>query len=391
MKKIIHANIITPKQVLNNYEIIFNDQEILLIQPTSSLHEKNMEIIDAKHQFVMPGFIDIHSDYIEHIAAPRSKIIMPLHLALHEFEKECLVHGITTMYHSVSLWKGAGSKPLRDHEYIFEFAKLIKQSHEHPHLIHNRLHIRYEIDNLEQVETLLNLIEADMVHLLSFMDHTPGQGQYRDIETYVQYLKKASHLDETSIRNILFERLEAPKLSLDVIRNIAEIAHKKNIPIASHDDDSIEKLHLVKEFHTVISEFPITLEIAKHARNLGFYTLVGAPNVLLGASSTGNLSAIEAITHQAADILCSDYYPPALLHAVFKLIQKGFNTTDIVNMISLNPAKALKIDHYTGSIEISKSADLMIVDTSSMDTPIITHVFVSGQLVHQLHLRSTHE
>ena len=58
-----------------------------------------------------------------------------------------------------------------------------------------------------------------------------------------------------------------------------------------------------------ISEFPITLEVAKKAHEMVFYTVVGAPNLLLGWSHSGNMSAAEAICKDCVDITCSDYFP----------------------------------------------------------------------------------
>jgi alpha-D-ribose 1-methylphosphonate 5-triphosphate diphosphatase PhnM len=52
-----------------------------------------------------------------------------------------------------------------------------------------------------------------------------------------------------------------------------------------------------------------TLETAKAAHISGLLTVVGAPNILLGGSHSGNMSATEAILQGCADIVCSDYYP----------------------------------------------------------------------------------
>jgi len=391
MIKIIHANVVTKDEILVDHDIILEDDIIVSIQSHTPEHDFNGEIIHAHNHYVMPGFIDIHSDYIEHIASPRTKIILPLEQALHEFEKECVMHGITTMYHSVSLWNGTGSKPLRHKDHIIEFANIIKHSHTNNHLIHNRLHIRYEIDNLDQLDVLKDLILNQQCHLLSFMDHTPGQGQYHDIKQYKTYLQSISNYPEEKIDQLIHEAIHKPTISFETMKNIADLATQNHIPIASHDDDTKEKIDVIKQLNTSISEFPITLEVAQYAKSSGLYTLVGAPNILLGASSTGNLSAIEAIQHHAADIICSDYFPPALLHAVFKLYRLGYPLTQIVNMLTLNPAKALRIDDSTGSIEVGKIADLIIVDMEHSNLPRIQDVFVSGKKVISLSYRGSHQ
>ena len=66
--------------------------------------------------------------------------------------------------------------------------------------------------------------------------------------------------------------------------------------------------------------------------------MVGAPNILLGGSHTGNLSAAEAVKEGCADILCSDYYPAAMLHSIFIMHkQHGVPLPEIVNKLTLNP------------------------------------------------------
>ena len=45
----------------------------------------------------------------------------------------------------------------------------------------------------------------------------------------------------------------------------------------------------------VISEFPIDMKTAHEAKEHGMFTLAGAPNVMLGHSHSGNLSAREGV------------------------------------------------------------------------------------------------
>lgn len=387
MIKIQHANIVTKDGVLENYDLIIGDHIIKEIKPSEPSDAFDGKTIDATNHYVMPGLIDIHSDYIEHMASPRTKIILSLENALHEFEKECLSHGITTMYHSVSLWDGTGSKPLRNQDVILEFANLIKQSHEMKHLIHNRLHIRYEIDNLDQIDVLKDLITNVQCDLLSFMDHTPGQGQYRDINQYKAYIQKMTNYPEDKIDQLVEASMKKQTLSFETLKEIADLAKEYGLPIASHDDDTMHKIDQMQHLNVSISEFPITLEVAKYAKEKHLHTLVGAPNILLGASSTGNLSALEAIKHQVVDIICSDYFPPALIHALFKLYDLGYPLHEVVNMFTLNPAKALHIDDLRGSIDIGKMADIIIIDGSNVRQPRIEHVFVDGKEVLSLSYR----
>jgi len=161
---------------------------------------------------------------------------------------------------------------------------------------------------------------------------------------------------------------------------------RNSIPIASHDDDTAEKVDVMHQMGTKISEFPVTLEAAKRAKELGMVVSMGAPNVVRGGSSTGNLSAIEVINDGLADVLCSDYSPQSMLYAPFVLAKKGLlRLSEAVNMVSLNPAKAIGMDTI-GSIEVGKRADMVIID--EMDgIPLVLKTIVNGRLIYDVEPR----
>ncbi len=148
-----------------------------------------------------------------------------------------------------------------------------------------------------------------------------------------------------------------------------------------------EKLKLNKKLGVNISEFPITEETAKTAHEMGFYTVAGAPNILLGGSHSGNMSAANAIENNSVDILCSDYFPQALLHSLFVMCEKyGQKLPDMVNKVSLNPAKAMGIDKDYGSLEAGKKADIVIADILD-GYPVVTHVLVDGKTTSRVEYR----
>jgi len=122
---------------------------------------------------------------------------------------------------------------------------------------------------------------------------------------------------------------------------------------------------------------------------MGMHTIAGAPNVLLGKSHSGNLAAHEAIKENAVDVLCSDYYPAAILHSIFKLHKEhGHDLSRIFNMATINPAKAVKIDNILGSITPGKKADIIIIEMIDEDFPVITSCIVDGKHVFQTNYRS---
>jgi alpha-D-ribose 1-methylphosphonate 5-triphosphate diphosphatase len=71
----------------------------------------------------------------------------------------------------------------------------------------------------------------------------------------------------------------------------------------------------------------------------------------------------QALEHGYGDILCSDYLPLSLLHAVFLVDSLGLRPLhEAVAMATLAPATATGIDELTGSIEVGKRADLILVE-----------------------------
>lgn len=287
------------------------------------------------------------------------------------------------MYHSLALVGSDENKyrPIREAENVWKLVDLIDQVSASSRLLRHRVHARFEIDNIDEVERLKKRIAEKKIHLISFMDHTPGQGQFRDLEVYKKKVKGYNGAG-ADMAEIMADHQAKQKLTIDAVREIARFAQDHQIAIASHDDDTVEKLEAVVSFGAAISEFPITLEVAGMAKRIGMMTVAGAPNVILGGSHSGNLSAAEGVRERSIDILCSDYYPAAMLHAVFQLVEQGYATmVDAIKMITLHPAKAVRIDKDYGSIREGKKADLLVLKKTDDGLPTVTVVWVDGKLV----------
>jgi len=390
MYLLTNGKIVTENEILEGYELLIQDDLINKIKKNGEVERDNLEIIDAKGGFISPGFIDIHSDYIENMASPRPTSVMDFELSIREAEKVLINTGITTMFHSLSFYDNDlfEHKPVRKRENVRKLVDVISLAHNQRHLIRHRFHARFEIDNISEVETVKRYINEGKIHLLSFMDHTPGQGQYRNIEMYRKILKGYKDVTDEEIDSMVDTRRNKEILTVEVMQQMAKLALKNGIAVASHDDDTQEKIDLVKSFGASISEFPITLEVAKKAKREGMLTLAGAPNILLGGSHAGNLSAIEAIREKAIDILCSDYYPAAMLHSIFTLSEKyKEDLCEMFKLITINPAKAVKLDNIIGSIKEGKKADLLIIERLEDEMPVITSVFVDGKLTSKTNYR----
>lgn len=395
MIAIKNGKIIMPEQILEDKILVLNQDRIHGFTDSLDGFNDIERVVNAHGRFIMPGIIDVHSDKIEQYIQPRPMSEVDFEFGLRICERDLLAAGITTTYHAISLFGDEffGSSPLRTKTNVQKLADLIANIPLRNHLIRHRFHLRIEIDNLDAYDIARDMIRQDKVQQISFMNHTPGQGQYRSIAAYQATVSKyngrhnGKEISMLSIDELQEYHANKPKLSLDQQRELTQLAHEKGIPVASHDDDTVEKLEENLKIGVDISEFPISLETAKCAKMRGFHTVVGSANILRGSSHSGNLSAAEAIMENCADIICSDYYPAAILHSIFHMNEKyGVPLSQMVKKATLHPALAMKIENDYGSLESGKKADLLFVDMTD-GYPVVTHAFVDGVAVLRIEYR----
>ena len=190
-------------------------------------------------------------------------------------------------------------------------------------LIDHRVHARFEVTFPAALSVVKDLIAEGAVDLISLCDHTPGQGQYRDLELQAANYAKSKGVSLEQAAEALQQRIrERQETTGDLgatLRAIAQYCALHGVPLASHDDDTVAKVAMMQDLGANISEFPVTLEAAHAAHSRGMVTAMGAPNALRGTSYSGNLSAREAHAKGVLDLLAADYHPSAMLPAVLIL------------------------------------------------------------------------
>lgn len=417
------GNVVCADRILENHDVVVREGVIEAVVPTSAASATvrpvyfagaddtgtpgfdvdvltGLPVVDATGAYVTPGMIDIHSDYIETIASPRPSVVMDLPTSLYKCDRELVGHGITTIFHSLSVIGNDEFKPKLIRRFdnvakLLDSISSMRGGEEADHLIRHRMHLRIELDAVEHLSEIEAHLACGKVDLVSFMDHTPGQGQYRDMLVYAETLK--SYHDEgmtdEEVAEIARMRQNSEKLSFDQVEQLAVMARARGISIASHDDDSTDKLDVMKAIGARISEFPLDMQTAREARERGLFTLAGAPNVMMGHSHSGNLSAREAVCDGCIDMLCSDYYPAALLNAVFILHNLcGVDLAQAFALVTVNPARAVGVDDEIGSIAPGKRADILVVREIGCGEggimPVVTRAFVGGHSVYRTHYPS---
>jgi alpha-D-ribose 1-methylphosphonate 5-triphosphate diphosphatase len=373
--RLIHARLVLDHEVSEDCSLLVEDDRITAIDPLPGNADRE---IDLRGAWLVPGLIDVHCDAIEKEIEPRPNVHFPLPYAIANADKRNAAAGITTVYHALSF--AHGELGVRNVDMAATIAREIQACRGHA-LVDHRVHGRYEVTDESGFPVLMKLLGDRALDLISFMDHTPGQGQFKDLAAYrafqiSNYRKSAEEADQLVQAKIAGR--EAARIRVDAL---AERARQSGVRMASHDDDSPAKIAAMAQLGVSVSEFPVNLETAQAARAAGMETVFGSPNVMRGASQSGSMKAIEAIRHGVADCLCSDYAPAAMLTAAFMLPRMAdIDLACAIRLVAGNPAKGLGLDDR-GRIAPGLRADLVAVREVA-GLPQVTHTFSAGRLAY---------
>jgi alpha-D-ribose 1-methylphosphonate 5-triphosphate diphosphatase len=243
-------------------------------------------------------------------------------------------------------------------------------------------HLRCEVAAPNVVDSLHAVLASHSAQLISLMDHSPGQRQYRDLEKYFIYYSGKSGRSRADLAEVAGERQRIGGIrALENRPRIVEIAKARGIVLASHDDTTAEEVALARCDGVTIAEFPTTLEAASASRAAGMATVMGAPNVVRGGSHSGNASARELAEAGQLDILSSDYVPAALLMAAFRLADAPAvgGLAGAMRLVSKAPAEATGLKDR-GEIAVGRRADLLRVAMHDGE-PVVRAVWREGRRV----------
>ena len=371
-----NAKLILPDLVINGGWVAIEDGVIRGIGSPGEHLPRSSQRFDVAGKFLLPGIVDLHCDMIEKMTQPRPGVEIAPGIALHATDRLLLGCGVTSELHSLSLDDDEFGP--RSDRFVSDF--LARLSRERHCGARHLLHARVEVSSERGLPALRAIINNPLLRLISIMDHSPGQGQYTSEAAFRTYVARSSGRGDAEIDAILARKRDLQHDTPTRIAQVIALAAAHNIPLASHDDDTPEKVADWAAQGLRISEFPTTLAAARAAHQAGLAVGMGAPNLLRGRSSGGNLSALTAIEAGVVDWLCADYYPAALLPAAFMLAERGIlSLPAAVALITRNPAHAIGMGHQIGSIAVGLSADLLLVEPTP--DPVVRQVFVAGRPV----------
>lgn len=360
--------------------IICDEQGIKSIE--AGCHTKGIECaIDVKGKLIAPGLVDLHSDALEKCIEIRPGVYFDAEFALLNLDRRLALCGITSFCHAISFAEDEFG--LRSCEQAEALVRLIHKFNKSDKAqVNHLIHARFEISNPEGESILARLIGENLVDMVSLMDHTPGQGQFKTLESYIAYHTGTYKVTPQQITALVEQKTARKEETMKQVVRVGQLVRESNIPFLSHDDDTAEKVSFVRELGVNASEFPVSMEAAQAAKKSNMKVFMGAPNLIRGCSSNNHLKASDALKAGMCDALVSDYYPECLLQAPFTASKRyNINLYETLKLVTSNPGDYLKQRIKAGRLIQGAPADLIIIDRTS--TWIRTaQTWVSGRCVY---------
>jgi alpha-D-ribose 1-methylphosphonate 5-triphosphate diphosphatase len=342
-----------------------------------------LSALDMDCDYLIPGAVDLHTDNLERQVQPRALARWPSRSAMAAHDAQCAAAGVTTVFDALCLGDlGFDKERIRtfkdgvaDLDALAD-ANLLKAEH--------FLHLRCEVPAHDMLELFDPVADHKRVRMVSLMDHSPGVGQYANLDFY-RALRRRGGLDDAYIEQRIGElqaqreRLRGPNRRSLLDRVAAGRIAGRDVALASHDDRTIEEIAENAADGIRISEFPVTMAAAKAAKAAGMQVIAGAPNIVRGGSHSGNVSVTDLLRESAVDALASDYVPASLIEAAFQCARSGASLPDAIALIADRPARLAGL-HDRGRLTPGQRADLVRVRLHE-NLPVVRQVWRSGERV----------
>jgi alpha-D-ribose 1-methylphosphonate 5-triphosphate diphosphatase len=240
------------------------------------------------------------------------------------------------------------------------------------------LHLRCEVPALDMLALFDTVADHALVRMVSLMDHSPGVGQYADLDFYRALRRRGGMDDDYIERRIRELQAQREQTRLPHRRALLDRVAGRDITLASHDDRTEAEIAENAADGIDISEFPVTMAAAKAAKAAGMQVISGAPNIVRGGSHSGNVAAADLLEAGAVDAFASDYVPNSLVEAAFQCAQR-IGLPRAIAMVTERPARMAGLDDR-GRLEPGQRADLVRVRLHD-GLPVVRQVWRAGERV----------
>ncbi|MBC2836858.1 alpha-D-ribose 1-methylphosphonate 5-triphosphate diphosphatase [Paragemmobacter straminiformis] len=353
-----NATLVLPRETLRG-SLVLQDG---LIAAIDSGAQVPAGAIDCNGDLVLPGLIELHTDNLERHIEPRPKVDWPHTAAILAHDAELASVGITTVFDALRVGSVTSKAKANYGEYARHLADEIMALRRAGSLrISHLLHLRAEACSETLTDEMAKFGPEDGVGIVSLMDHTPGQRQFRHMEQLRNYVcgkhgfSDAEFLDHIAAQKELSARVGATHEAAAVAE-----ARRYGAVLASHDDTTEDHVARSAEQGAHFAEFPTTVEAARACRDHGIAVMMGAPNLIRGGSHSGNVAARALAEADLLDIVSSDYVPSSLLSAALMLGDLWGDMARGVSTVTAAPAAAAGLADR-GTLATGQRADVIRV------------------------------
>lgn len=332
---------------------------------------------DLDGDYLIPGAVDVHTDNLERQVQPRAMARWPSRSAMAAHDAQCAAAGVTTVFDALCLGDlGFDKDRVRTfHDGVADLdaladAGLLKAEH--------FLHLRCEVPAPDMLALFDPVSNHPRVRMVSLMDHSPGVGQYANLDRY-RDMRRRGGLDDAYIERRIRELQDQRERLRDPNRRaLLQRVAGRTIALASHDDRTPEEIAENAADGIRISEFPVTMVAAQAARQADMQVIAGAPNIVRGGSHSGNVSVADLVAAEAVDAFASDYVPASMVEAAFHCA-RSISLPEAVALIAERPARMVGLTDR-GQIASGQRADLVRVRLHGA-LPVVRQVWRAGERV----------
>ncbi len=358
--------------------------------------------LDARGLLVAPALVDVHGDAFERQMAPRPGVHFPLDVAALDTDRQLAANGVATAYHALTLSWEPGLRSVAQGEAFLDALEALGRRLG----VEHRLQLRWETFATEALPFLARALAGPLTPSLAFNDHTsmtlrpagvPVQERAPDcdpdrpaadprdpaIASRIDGPAKRAGLAPEAYRAMLATVWERRGAVGAVCADLARDAAAAGAPMLSHDDNSPTIRAHYRSLGARIAEFPMNIETARAARAAGDFIVFGSPNVVRGGSHLGGSpSAADMVEEGLCDILASDYFYPAMIHAVARLVREGrAGLPRAWDLVSGGPARASGLADR-GALTPGMRADIVVLDWPEQGAPSVKATLSAGRIAH---------
>jgi alpha-D-ribose 1-methylphosphonate 5-triphosphate diphosphatase len=369
-----NAHLVLPDEVVCGTVVIREGR----IADVQSCRSELPAALDLEGDYLAPGAVDLHTDNLERQVQPRTLARWPSRSAMVAHDAQCAAAGVTTVFDALCLGDLGFDKErvrtfqegVRDLDALAD-THLLKAEH--------FLHLRCEVPAHDMLALFDPVADHPRVRMVSLMDHSPGVGQYADLDRY-RDMRRRSGLDDAYIeQQIAALQAQRARMRKPNRRGLLARVAGRAVALASHDDRTVGEIAENAADGIRISEFPVTMEAALAAKRAGMQVIAGAPNIVRGGSHSGNVSASVLVATGAVDAFASDYVPSSMVEAAFQCAQTGISLPHAMALISDRPARMVGLADR-GRIAPGLRADLLRIRLHGT-LPVVRQVWRAGQRV----------